>query len=397
MSPRRLRILSLTNAFPPGVIGRFPSVNPAGHATETRMTEALAKRTDLRSVSLLGGEVYGALEPRDESFGLEHELIVWDRSPELWHRWKSWRELRSYYLDSVAASGAPDVVLVRNLTPVFNRFVRWLRGQSPRPRIVLIFADSASLGKRMPAFRRFRYSLKPMYVSDDEAIGWYDGCISFGLGTEAFFRPLGIPWMWMPSAFNFSYSPPAEKAASGPIEYGYFGALAEHAGVVPMIQEFLNAAVPGRLHVCGFGKQAAQLQEIAAQHPRFQFDGLLPRQSDCLDWAQKVDVLINPRLNIWGLENSFPSKIFEFAMTGKSILTTRTGGVDRVLRDRAFYLDADDFSGSFRSQLRVISMTDRETLRQRGRSIREHILGEYTWDQQAARMVTFLEGLVFPT
>ena len=397
MTPRRLRILYLSNAFPPGVSGRFPAVNPAGHATETRMTEALAKLTDLTSITLLGGEAYGALEPRDDSLGLEHELILWDRPPETWHRWRSWRQLRDYYRKSVAASGQPDVILVRNLHPTFNRFVRWLRAHPPHPKIVLVFADSSQLGHTMRPFRRFRYSLKPLYVPDDVAIGWYDGCISFGVGTEKFFAPLGIPWMWMPSAFNFAYQPPPEREMTGPITFGYFGALAAHASVIPLVEEFVRAGVPGSLHACGFGKQAAELQALAARHPGFVFDGLLPRQSDCLEWAQKVDVLINPRLNIWGLENSFPSKIFEYAMTGKAILTTATGGVDRVLGDRAFYLESENFPASLRNQVKSIAAMDRADLRKRGRAIRRHILEEYTWDRQAQQMTEFMERIVNTT
>ncbi|MBX3732656.1 MAG: hypothetical protein KF791_08685 [Verrucomicrobiae bacterium] len=393
MSDRRLRILNLTNAFPPGVIGRFPAVNPAGHATETRMAEALSRHAELRNVTLLGSEVFGALEPRDSSFGLESELVLWNRPPELWHRWRSWRQLQHDYRQTVSRSGPPDIVLVRNLNPVFNRFVRWLRSREPRPRIVLVFADSALLGQAMPPFRRFRHRFKPMQVPDSVAIAWYDGCISFGIGTEKFFTPLGIPWLWMPSAFNFSYEPPIEAPRTGPIDFGYFGALAAHASVVPMVGGFLDAAVPGRLFACGFGALSGELKALADRQTSFVFDGLLPRQSDCLGWAQKVDVLINPRLNIWGLENSFPSKIFEYAMTGRAILTTATGGVDRVLGDRAFYLDPQDFNTSLRTQLTRIAAMDREALRLRGQAIRAHILREYSWDAQAARILRFLESL----
>jgi glycosyltransferase involved in cell wall biosynthesis len=395
MTNQRLRIFYLSNAFPPGVTGRFPAVNPAGHATETRMTQALARRTDLSSITLLGGEVFGQLEPRDNSLGLEHELILWEREPVLWHRWQSWRALREHYLQKEARYGRPDIVLVRNLNPVFNRFVRWLRRQSPRPRIVLVFADSGTLGQKVPVSRRLRYAFKPMQMLDQDAIGWYDACISFGIGTRKYFEPLGIHWMWMPSAFNFEYDPPTNRAPqTGPIRFGYFGALAEHAAVMPMVETFLAAGVPGTLHVCGFGKLSGDLKELAARHPSLKFDGLLPRQSDCLDWAQQVDVLINPRLNIWGLENSFPSKIFEFGMTGKAILTTRTGGVDEVLGEEGIYLETENFEQSLCAKLREIAVMDRTELARRGTTIRQRLLQEYNWDHQARRMVEFLNGLV---
>jgi glycosyltransferase involved in cell wall biosynthesis len=395
MTEPRLRLLYLTNAFPPGVTGRFPSLNPAGHATETRTAQALARRAEVSTVGLLYGEVFGHLEPKDDSPGLEHELVLWERTPELWHRWCGWRELRRFYLAKVDREGPPDAMLVRNLTPVFNRFVRWLRRQPSRPLIVLILADSSTLGREVSLSRRLRYAFKPMQALDHRAILWYDGCISFGIGTRRFFEPRGVPWMWMPSAFNFPYEPPSADAhQTGPIRFGYFGALAEHAGVLSLVRGFLDSGVPGPLHMCGFGKLSGLLRDLAARHPNFHFAGLLPRQSDCLAWAQRVDVLINPRQPIWGLENSFPSKIFEFAMTGKAILTTRTGGVEEVLQEDGLYLETGNFEDLLMRRLREVAAMDRTELQRRGTSIRNRILKEYNWDEQARRMVEFLGSMV---
>ena len=385
MTNDRLRLLYLTNAFPPGVSGRFPSLNPAGHATETRTAQALSRRAEISTVGLVAGEVFGNCEPKDDSIGLNHELLLWDKEPALWHRWRSWRELRSFYLKKVASDGMPDALLVRNLAPVYNQFVRWLRRQRTRPVIVLVFADSSTLGQRVGLFRRLRYALKPMQTLDDKAIHWYEACISYGIGTRHYFEPRGVPWLWMPSAFNFHYDPPPPVPAhAGPIRFGYFGALAQHAAVIPMVRVFLDSGLPGTLHVCGFGKLSSELRELASRHSNFLFDGLLQNQADCLDWAQRVDVLINPRLSLWGLENSFPSKIFEFGMTGKAILTTRTGGVDQVLGEAGIYLEADNFEDSLRQKLR-------ERL---GQAIRTRILTDFNWDEQARRMIEFLAGIV---
>jgi hypothetical protein len=41
MLNQRLRLLYLYNALPPGGNGQFPSINPAGPVTETRMVQAL--------------------------------------------------------------------------------------------------------------------------------------------------------------------------------------------------------------------------------------------------------------------------------------------------------------------------------------------------------------------
>jgi glycosyltransferase involved in cell wall biosynthesis len=346
-------------------------------------------------VGHLPAEVRSQLEPRDDSFGLDHELLLWEGGTRAWHDWSAWRQLRQFYLRTTSASAPPDVVLVRNLSPVFNQFVRWLRRQDPRPAIVLVLADSSTLGLRVPFSRRLRYRFKPMQWMDDVAIKWYDGCIGFGLQTRRFFEPHGVPWMWMPSAPNFPYAPPsAQPTRSGPIRFGYFGSLAEHAAVLPTVQAFLDSGVQGSLHMCGFGKSSDRLAALAARHPNFCFDGLLQRQSDCLDWAQKVDVLINPRLPIWGLENSFPSKIFEYGVTGRAILTTRTGGVDQILGDEGVYLETDDFGKSLSQKLTDLSKMDRAQLDVRGAAIRDRMQSQFNWDVQADRMTRFLDALV---
>jgi len=371
-------------------------LNQAWHPNETRLAQALSGLAKVSTVGMLAREIFDKLEPRDESIGLEHELLLWDRRPELWHRWNSWRQLRCFYLEKTARDGIPDVLLVKNMGWVFCHFVRWLRRQHPRPLIVLILADAGTLGQKIPLAKRLRYALKPMVALDEaKSIPLFDACISYGIGTRRYFEPRGVPWMWMPSAFNFRYDPPpASSAQTGPIRFGYFGQLAERTSVLPMVRGFLNANVPGTLHVCGYGKLSNVLKELAGSHPNFHFDGLMPKQSDCLTWAQKVDVLINPRLPIQGLENSFPSKIFEFGMTGKAILSTRTCGVDQVLGDGGVYLETEDFPTSLREKLCEVAAMDRAELQRRGKAIRDRILREFNWDAQARRIIDFLDGIV---
>jgi glycosyltransferase involved in cell wall biosynthesis len=295
--------------------------------------------------------------------------------------------LRRFYLEKTDREGILDVVLVRNFTPVFNHFARWLRRQHPRPSIVLVFADSGMLGEKIPLLRRLRYRFKPMQMFDDQALVLYDACLSFGINTKRYFEPRGVPWLWMPSAFNFTYDPPPAPAQDGPVRFGYFGGLSENYAIVPMVRAFLDAKLPGTLHVCGFGGSTDALKQLGERHPNFHFDGFLPKQSDCLAWAQRVDVLINPRLHLYGQENSFPSKIFEFGMTGKAILSTRTGGVDEVLKDAGLYLETENFEDSLRQKMREVAAMDRAELQRRGILIRNRILKDFNWDEQARRML----------
>jgi glycosyltransferase involved in cell wall biosynthesis len=399
MLNRRLRVLYLGNAFPPGMAGEsFVNADSflTPHLSETRLIHELARLTDISSVGLLPGSAWERTrEPRDNSPGLEHDLVLWNRNPALWHRWSSWRKLRRLYLEKTQQAGMPDVVLVRDLQHVFNYFVQWLRKQPRRPLIVLILGDSGGLGERIPRFRRLRYKFKPMQMLEDQAVPLYDACLISGLKARRYFDPRNVPWLWVPSAFNFDYDPPPpDPNRTGPIRFGYFGTLSERSGVLTLVNVFLGAHLPGTLHVCGHGNSAEALEQLAKQNPHFHFDGFLPKQSDCLVWAQKVDVLINLRLPYWGQENSAPSKVFEYGAAGKAILSTRTSGMDEILGEEGIYIETDNFEESLRRKLKEISAMNRSELQRRAAVIRDRIVNYYSWAEQSRRIVEFLNKLV---
>ena len=232
-----------------------------------------------------------------------------------------------------------------------------------------------------------------MQMLDNDAIRLYDACIALANATRSYFEPQGIPWLCMPGAFNFSYDPPVRDVPpSGPIRFGYFGGLSDDSAVLPMVRAFLDSGVSGSLHVCGFGEKSETLKMLAKSHANFHFDGLLPVTADCMAWAQKVDVLINPRLPIW--ENSFPSKIFQYGITGKAILSTRIGGVDEVLDAHGIYFEAQNLETALCHKLREVAAMDRVELQCRGEAIRKLILAEYNWEAQTRRMVAFMKAVI---
>ena len=154
MTNDHFRILFLSHALPPGVNKRFPAIYNAPHLQQTSMIHAFARLTKISSVGWLPRQLWGQLEPRDNSAGVEHELLLWDLKPEMWHRWRSWHRLRQFYLETVENSGMPEVLLVSNILPVFNYFVRWLRRQPKRPLIVLFLNDCGGLGQSNSFLRR---------------------------------------------------------------------------------------------------------------------------------------------------------------------------------------------------------------------------------------------------
>jgi glycosyltransferase involved in cell wall biosynthesis len=389
--PPPLKLLYLGFAFPPGVAGLYPEAQPAGHLIETNMVHSLRTWFDIRSVGISWIEVE-RVPPGDPSPGLPHELNLLEKKPEVLYRWVSLRRLKHQYKEWVRSGWTPDVLLMCNFSPVYNGFIRWLKPQPGAPRVVLYLADSMNLRQGYPLLRRVRHWFKPLKWPDSQMVCYVDACAAVSASTEPFFAARKLPWFWLPNgcdakrAVRDSNGIPTE----GPIHFGYFGILAKHGGVPALLRVYTCRERQSLLHICGYGKRKDEVAEMCARHPRLRFYG--PRSPDeCLQFAQSCDVLVNPRPIVQGNENNISSKVFEYALSGRAILTTRISGVDLVLGERAFYFDEKDFDRSLDKALDVVALIPREELNRRGREIQERMLAKYSWEKQGEKLAAFLK------
>lgn len=388
------RLLYLGYAFPPGVSHLFPEAQPAGHLIETNLVNALRPWFDIRSVGISWIRV-DALTPKDGSPGLPHALNLLDKRPEVMHRLLSLMRLKKQYLTWVKTGWVPDAILVCNFSPVYNAFIRWLKNRPRCPPFILYLADSMSLQHKFPWLRRFRHRLRLLTWSDAEMVRFVDGCVAVSASTEGFFAKRKLPWLWLPNGCD-----PVRAIRSsgtefvGPVRFGYFGNLAPYGGARALIQVFTSRERPSELHICGYGKAKQAIEDLCRPQQQLHFYG--PRTPDeCLQFAQGCDVLVNPRPIAPGNENNFSSKVFEYALTGRAVLTSRVSGVDRILGQEAFYFDELDFDRSLDESLNHVAGLPRPVLRQRGARLQEHVLQKYSWAQQGERLASFLSTVIF--
>ena len=334
------------------------------------------------------------LQTADPASGIAHDLILLDKPPELFHRLVSLACLKAQYRRWRANGWEPDVVLVYNLSPIYNQFLLWLKRHLRCPKLVLLLLDSPNLGVPVQRWKTFRRRFKPLYTPDCEMIWRFDACIGLSKVTEKYFRPRNVPFLWMPGGCTPARvclaDPGTPDRRNGSVRLGYFGALADHAGVRPLIETVLATQIPALLEICGYGKLAQTLNSLGTQNGRLKFHGLLT-PSECLRFGITCDVLVNPRPATHGNENNFSSKLFEYALTGRSILTSRLSGVEDVLGPEAFYFDPQDFSRSLRTSLLGLAQTKREELDRRGAAIQQRILSQFSWAKQGARVASFLK------
>lgn len=391
-SVKRLRLLYLGFAFPPGVAALNPGLNPAGHALETQMMIELREHFEVRSAGVLPLDP-PSIEAADPASGIVHDVILLEKAPELYHRFRSLACLKAQYRRWGASGWEPDAVLVYNLSPIYNQFLLWLRRHPHCPKLVLLLLDSPSLGVPMHRWKRFRRRFKPMYTPDYDMIWRFDACIGLSRTTEKYFRPRQVPFLWMPGGCTPARAAQADENVfeerNGSMRLGYFGALAEHAGVRPLIDTLLSARVPASLEICGYGKLGETVSAMATQNPRIKFRGLLT-PADCLSFGRSCDVLVNPRPASYGNENNFSSKLFDYSLAGRAILTSKLSGVEDVLGPEAFYFDPEDFNRSLGKNLLYLASISRSELDRRGAAIQERVISHFSWPKQGARLASFL-------
>ena len=387
------KLLYLGFAFPPGVAGHFPEAQPAGHLVETNLVNSLRPWFEIRSVGISWIRVED-IPPGDPSPGLPHALNLLDTKPEVFHRYWSLARLKGQYRLWLQTGWRPDAILVCNFSPVFNAFIRWFKRQPDAPHLILYLADSMNLQKRYSFSRRLRHRFKPLTWPDFQMVRYVDACAAVSLSTKEFFMQRRLPWFWLPSGCDPARTLHGERdVPEGPRRFGYIGTLAAYGGVPALLRIFTSRELNAELHICGFGKAKAIIGQQCAGHPRLRFHE--PRTPDgCVQLARGWDVLVNPR-PIWpGNENNFPSKVFEYALSGRAILTSRVSGVDKLLGDQAFYFDEYDYDRSLGNALEQLIQVPRAELNRRGASVQEHLVTHYSWAQQGQRLAEFIADVL---
>lgn len=388
------RLLYLGSALPPGVSGLFPECQPAGHLVETSLVQSVKPWFEIRSVGCSSLDLARLPQRLDDSLGLPNALNLTDKPPEIFYRWRSLVRLQREYQRWLADGWRPGVILVCNLSPIYDGFIRWLKRRPLPPLLALYLADSGTLGAQVSWSKRLRYRFKPLVYPETEMVRYFDGCVAVSLSTEKFFSTRGIPWLWVPNGCEPKRAlRPEEVRIEGPLRFGYVGSLGAHAGLPDLLRIFSAKERNSVLHICGFGKARPGIAEACAKHPRLQFHD--PRTPDaCLQLGRGWDVLINPRPIRPGNQNNFPSKIFEYALSGRAILSSRVSGADLVLGPEAYYFDEHNFDSSLDQSLEQLASTPRQELNRRGAALQRRLLCQYSWAQQGERLAGFFKKLL---
>lgn len=179
---------------------------------------------------------------------------------------------------------------------------------------------------------------------------------------------------------------PNEKTKKN-IVYG--GSLSEYSGVrelVDAMQYVDNRDIILEI----YGRGVMEEYILKAQNERIRYCGTVTN-TEMLKIQQEAWLLVNPRpVEDPIAQVTFPSKIFEYLMSGVSVLATRLNGFTKEYEDKMFFVP-DNSSEKLAEAINMIDKQPPERLARMALEAKEFLLREKTWAIQAKKIVNFIE------
>jgi glycosyltransferase involved in cell wall biosynthesis len=108
--------------------------------------------------------------------------------------------------------------------------------------------------------------------------------------------------------------------------------------------------------------------------------------------TDRWDVLVNPRRSAFGNHNNFASKLFQYALAGRPILTTQISGEEIVLGGFGFFFDGNYSRKDIELALNKIRVAQ-DQFHRIAEGAYKHVHEYYTWELQTNKVINFLKLL----
>ena len=223
----------------------------------------------------------------------------------------------------------------------------------------------------------------------------FDGFISFTEDAEKELQ-INIPFCNLAigceedKIMNIDQLPAARSEA--PFKVVYAGTLIYYNGTMEMLEAFANLPPKYELHIYGYGPLARNVEEMAKKHENIVFHGRFSPE-DNTDILSSYDLLLNPRIIDPSIENfTFPSKLVDYLLTGKSVLTSKFKTLPEAYYDFVYTIDELSAEGIAKAVESVFS-EDSETRRKKSEMGLKYLKNHQTYDKIAKEIIDFIISL----
>jgi len=190
--------------------------------------------------------------------------------------------------------------------------------------------------------------------------------------------------------------PPAIMTQATKKVFLYSGTLDEYSGVNIMAQAFLKIIEvydDVSLEIYGFGDYEDYIKELSLNNPKIIFNGIISKD-ELLEKQMNCFCLVNPKLiNHPVSMMTFPSKIHEYMLSMRPILSIRLNGIDNKYFDNMFTIEGEEVL-DYVEGFRMVLDSDEESLNDKAKRAYEFVKNEKKWSNQKAKIFNFLNEIV---
>lgn len=168
----------------------------------------------------------------------------------------------------------------------------------------------------------------------------------------------------------------------------YGGSLADYSGVKNLVDAMdLVENQDVVLHIYGGGSLENYIR--GRESTRVKFHGSVSNE-EMIKIQASAWALVNPRPTDDAIAQvTFPSKLFEYMMSGTPVLTTRLNGLTEQYFDKMMYIDDESKEGMAKA-IDVMAKTDFEQLNEMAKNAQEFVYKHKNWKRQMSIIEEFL-------
>lgn len=285
-----------------------------------------------------------------------------------------------------------DVVIVYNIHTPYLKTLERVKQCQPDIKSILIVPDLIEYTdvdlKRKPIKRWLKRADRK------EINSLYDLIDGFVLFTESMKEKLpieGKPYVVIEGV----YSPHGLKERTGKKKNAvmYAGSIPFGFGIENIVKamDYLKD-LDTELWIYGTGPMKGFLERASAENPKIKYFGFVQRE-DLLEYEQEASVLINARNSDDEFTKySFPSKTFEYLVSGTPFLTTMLQGMPREYADYLFVLE-NNSPEEIAKKIREIFNMDKTKREQKCETAKKYIVDKKNKYVQAEKLLELINKM----
>ena len=229
---------------------------------------------------------------------------------------------------------------------------------------------------------------KWMFMQGRRALKSFDGLVSF---TPDVMKELNIniPFCQLAIGYDAEKEPQCVMDITSEKSSVFAGTLIYYNGIRELLGAFALLGEDYKLHIYGYGPMVDEVKAETQKHSNIVFHGRFdPSQTD--EILSRYQLLINSRLIDPSIENfTFPSKMIDYILTGKSVLSSNFKTLPEEYKDFVYILEGVQ-EQAIADAVRRIFDEDIESRKQRGQLGIRYIKENQTYEKIAKKIFDFV-------